>query len=114
MDYCRPYAAQTSQLLVTWAWQRAYSSCLMSDDDPLVPETAQGALQVIAPDLTPVPASRPIPPGDAPATDPKDDLKVDFAPPPPKSKVTGGQPQPLCTSHNKRTIYSGLHWRCVK
>jgi hypothetical protein len=118
MDYYRPYAAQTSQLLLTWAWQRAYTSCLnVEGEDPVVPETAQGALDVIAPTRLPrVPVSRPSrpepPPGSVPATDPSDPTED------PKSKLVvvhpSGKSQPLCLAHHMRTVYKGHHWNCRK
>jgi hypothetical protein len=71
MDYCRPFAAQTSQLLLTYAWQRAYTYCLNQDEDPIVPETALGASQIILPTPPDVlPMSRPERVGDVPASGP--------------------------------------------
>jgi hypothetical protein len=73
MDYCRPYAAQTSQLLVTYAWNRAYTYCLNQDIDPLVPETREGAFDIISPTpATPIPPMRAERVGDVPATGPLD------------------------------------------
>jgi hypothetical protein len=112
-EYCRPFAAHTSQLFLTYAWTRAYTYCLNQDNDPIRPETAEGAVQIVVPNATPIVVPRPERVGDVPATDPKDEaLKIVHAPP--KPKATGGQAQALCTSHGKRTVYSGLHWRCVK
>jgi hypothetical protein len=68
-DYCRPFASETSQLLVTYAWMKAYTFCLNEDEDPVVPETAQGAAAIVFPGLQSLPTARPVPPGSVPATD---------------------------------------------
>jgi hypothetical protein len=54
MEYCRPYAAQTVDLLVKYLWTRAYTSCLNADDDPAVAAAPPSALQSLVPipDLT--------------------------------------------------------------
>src|SRR5262245_1882344 len=46
-EICRPYARDLTQLLINYAWNRAYSTCLNSDDDPILPDTWRGAADVI-------------------------------------------------------------------
>ena len=47
MEYCRPYAARTVDLMIKYLWTRAYTSCINSDDDPAVAETPPAALQAL-------------------------------------------------------------------
>lgn len=58
MDYCRPYAAQTAEMLMKYVWLRAYSSCLNSDEDPALP-TSQASLFQLIPAPPPAPGSVP-------------------------------------------------------
>jgi hypothetical protein len=98
MEYCRPYAAQTSQLLLTYAWQRAYTYCLNQDEPPLIPETAQGAIQIIVPaPLDVLPMSRPVRVGDVPATGPP-------------SAPMADPPSPVAPHSKEWNTYCKKHW----
>jgi hypothetical protein len=125
MNVCKPYARIATDAVIREVWTRAYTHCLnMEEDNPVPPDNWDSLLRVIEP-KSPLPPTRPVksdepPPGSVPATGP-DEAPV-VAPPSPAShprhpvkvKVASGQPQPLCTSHGKRTVYNGLHWRCVR
>jgi hypothetical protein len=92
MEYCRPYAAQTAEMLMKYVWLRAYTNCLNAEEDPKLPSSQATLFRLIPPA-----------PGSVPATDtPKKVVKV---------KASG---QALCISHNMRTVYSGRSWRCAK
>jgi hypothetical protein len=58
MEYCRPYAAQTVDLLVKYLWNRAYMSCLISDDDPAVAVIPADALKGVIVEID-LPPARP-------------------------------------------------------
>lgn len=49
VEYCRPYAAQTVDLTIKYLWSRAYTSCVNSDDDPVLAQTPQDALKALVP-----------------------------------------------------------------
>jgi len=96
---CRAYATKMLNLHMTWLWNRAYSGCLMlEEDDPQPPDNVEGMLRVLTPVEPVMPSPLPRPQPAAP---------VVLTPP----ALTG---QPLCVKHGKRTIYRGKHWRCVK
>lgn len=78
MDYCRPFAAQVSQALVTYAWNRAYTYCLNQDEDPAIPDM-EGILKIVVPTLPVIPVPRPEV-GDVPATGPDELLTPDLSP----------------------------------
>lgn len=46
-DYCRPYAAQLSQRLITYVWNRAYTTCLNEDEPPALPLTNEEGWKII-------------------------------------------------------------------
>ena len=48
-ELCRPFASAATQALIKYAWERAYSNCLNSDEVPPVPATAADALTLVAP-----------------------------------------------------------------
>jgi hypothetical protein len=95
---CRAYATKMLNEHMQWLWNRAYSSCLLlEEDDPQPPDNAEGMLRVLTPvePVMPSPPPRPQPP------------PIVLTPP----ALTG---QPLCVKQGKRTVYKGKHWRCVK
>lgn len=47
MDYCRPYAAKFTQAMINYIWNRAYTTCLNSDDDPTVPTRWPDAVGIV-------------------------------------------------------------------
>jgi hypothetical protein len=49
MEYCRPYAARTVDLMIKYLWKRAYTSCINADDDPALAATPPDALKSIVP-----------------------------------------------------------------
>jgi hypothetical protein len=57
--------------------------------------------------ITPLPPMKPE--GVVPATDP-----LDEAPAPVVEPAPAPEGKALCIKHNKRTVYRGKHWRCVK
>ena len=92
------------------------SSCLSLDNPPALNLPSDG--KWIADLYSEVQRSLRHPAGSVPATE-KPASPVSSPPPltpPPAaaSKTSTGQPQPLCTSHDMRTVYSGVSWRCVK
>jgi|SRR5215467_4839543 len=46
-DYCRPYAAQLSQKLIRYIWNRLYTTCLNSDQRPTPPVDDNSAWALI-------------------------------------------------------------------
>lgn len=71
MEVCRPYAAQTAEMLMKYVWLRAYSSCLNSDEDPAAPMSQATLFELLPPAPGSVPAT------EAPKTAPK---KAEFDP----------------------------------
>lgn len=47
MEYCRPYADQFSQKFQQYVWNRAYSTCLNSYGDPVVPKAWKEATDIV-------------------------------------------------------------------
>jgi hypothetical protein len=98
-------------------YRKAYSFCVLQDEVPEMRFTVeeQPIIDMI-PMLKPPPRPDPVP-GSVPATDATDaPADAPVAPVAPKAKATksAGADQALCLSHNMRTIYTGLHWRCRK
>lgn len=86
-------------------YRRAYTYCLNSDEVPALVFTPEE--QPIVDDAIPLPREKP--PGSVPTTDPAEsNLGAKVTP-----KVTPAKGEALCIKHGRRTVYSGLHWRCV-
>ncbi len=47
MDYCRPYANQVTQRMMSYVWNRAYSTCLNLDDEPKLPTRWEDIAHVV-------------------------------------------------------------------
>lgn len=47
MNYCRPYADQFSKKFQQYVWNRAYSTCLNSYGDPVVPKSWKEATDIV-------------------------------------------------------------------
>jgi hypothetical protein len=48
VEYCKPYAASTTEMLVKYVWLRAYTSCLNADEEPkLSPATQEALIQMM-------------------------------------------------------------------
>src|SRR4029450_9306902 len=63
VEYCKPYAAQTTEMLIKYMWLRAYTSCLNSDEDPRpTPATQESLIK-----LMPVEPVEPVEPEAVPA-----------------------------------------------
>ena len=92
-------------------YRRAYTYCLNSDEVPSMTFTVEE--QPIVDGAIPIPREKP--PGLVPATDPS--AITEKAPsnlrPKVNPKVTPAKGEALCISHGRRTVYNGLHWRCV-
>lgn len=58
-DVCRPYARDLTQTMIKYLWDRAYTTCLNSDEDPIVPDTWQDGYGVVFENKPPIPVSRP-------------------------------------------------------
>jgi len=67
-EICKPYARAVTDLVIRYSWMRAYTTCLNSDEDPILPETAIGAGNIIFEWESPPPPPMK-PPGSVPATD---------------------------------------------
>jgi hypothetical protein len=104
-----------------YLYRKAYTYCVLQDEVPEISFTPEEQPLITG---MPSPPTRPEPvQGSVPATDTAD-APADPPAAPKAKKVTkvtkvttqsvGGQPQALCTSHGKRTVYSGTHWRCLK
>ena len=97
------------------------SSCLSLDNPPVTNLPSDG--KWIADLYSEVQPSLRHPAGSVPATEkpasplstpPPPTLRPAYHPAAAAIKAGTGQPQPLCTSHGMRTVYSGSSWRCVK
>jgi len=66
IDYCKPYAAQTTEMMVKYLWLRAYSSCLNADEEPQVSPATQESLIKLIPAEPKIPGP---PPGSVAATE---------------------------------------------
>ncbi len=54
-EMCRPYAAQSTEILMRWAWMRFYTGCMaIEGPDPVVPADAATAFAIIDRASTPV------------------------------------------------------------
>lgn len=127
LTYCQIYANRMSAMALQrligvpfidastgkFLYRKAYTNCLLADSEPpiVLSEEQQPLITGM-----PSPPTRPEPvQGSVPATDPADAPAAPVAPKAKAVKVSqGGQPQALCTSHGMRTVYTGLHWRCLK
>lgn len=57
VEYCKPYAAQTTEMLIKYIWLRSYTSCLNSDVEPkLTPATQESLIK-----LMPIPVQPEVP-----------------------------------------------------
>lgn len=49
-EYCRPYARDMTQAAITYIWNRAYTTCLNSDEDPPLITDWHAVLGIVDPD----------------------------------------------------------------
>ncbi len=49
-DVCRPYASKTTEILIKYAWLRAYTACLNEDEAPPLPQDHYNAFCIVLPD----------------------------------------------------------------
>lgn len=63
-ELCRPYATKVAEQVIRFSWDRAYTTCLNSDEVPDAPATDVDAARLV------VPGEVVLPPGEAPALGP--------------------------------------------
>ena len=113
---CRPYAGDVARTVQTYAWMKAYASCLSSDSTPVFIDrtNVQAAFCAVFGDCggqadvanhEPLPSGAKLLPGSVPATGAISSNKV-------KTVAVKKSPAQICADAGKRLVKRAHGWRC--
>jgi len=117
---CRPYASDVARTVQTYAWMKAYASCLSSDSTPAFIDrtNVQAAFCAVFGDCggaadvanhEPLPSGAKPLPGSVPATGAAESLPSNKV----KTVSVKRTPAQICADAGKRLVKRGAHgWRC--
>jgi hypothetical protein len=105
-DLCRPYARDLTQLMINRVWTRAYTTCLLLEEDPVVPGSWTDAARIALPGW--------VPPGEVPASGPEA-VEVVLPVPAPRARVDRvcgrRSPAPGVSGSEERRRWCAGHYR---